>query len=103
PSVPDNVNRWQVFSDDHQFLAFLEQRDNFNNLFFKGSKNQHRESTLEEEKVEVEEVDSVGVLVLKGNNIPKGLVSLKELFDRHDRYVKDKAKEPPKSIVDFKK
>ncbi|KAH9322009.1 hypothetical protein KI387_016648, partial [Taxus chinensis] len=36
PSVPDNVNHWQVFNDDNQILAFLEQRDNFNNLFFEG-------------------------------------------------------------------
>ncbi|KAH9307138.1 hypothetical protein KI387_043810, partial [Taxus chinensis] len=36
PSVPDNANHWEVFNDDNQILTFLEQRDNFNNLFFKG-------------------------------------------------------------------
>ncbi|KAH9328129.1 hypothetical protein KI387_000237, partial [Taxus chinensis] len=48
-SVPDNANHWQVFNDDNQILSFLEQRDNFNNLFFEGSVNPHRESISEEE------------------------------------------------------
>ncbi|KAH9302874.1 hypothetical protein KI387_014457, partial [Taxus chinensis] len=31
-----------------------------------------------------EETDQDGCINLKGNKIPKGLVSLEELFDKHD-------------------
>ncbi|KAH9314580.1 hypothetical protein KI387_023207, partial [Taxus chinensis] len=31
-----------------------------------------------------EETDQDGCIKLKGNKIPKGLVSLEELFDKHD-------------------
>ncbi|KAH9327884.1 hypothetical protein KI387_044376, partial [Taxus chinensis] len=30
---------------------------------------------------------------LKGNKIPKGLVSLERLFDRHDHFVKKKRRD----------
>ncbi|KAH9303794.1 hypothetical protein KI387_008198, partial [Taxus chinensis] len=82
--VPDNANHWQVFNDDNQILEFLEQRDNFNNLFFEGSENPHRESVPKEEKEGIEGIDEEGVIKLKGNKIPKGLVSLEDLFDKHD-------------------
>lgn len=36
-----------------------------------------------------------GMLQLKGNKIPKGLVSLEHLFDRKDGYVKQRDKEAP--------
>ncbi|KAH9304239.1 hypothetical protein KI387_008643, partial [Taxus chinensis] len=61
------------------------------------------ESPPKESKGEAKEVDSNGVLKLKGNKIPKGLVSLKELFDRHDRFVKDRDKEYPRNTADFEK
>ncbi|KAH9304902.1 hypothetical protein KI387_009306, partial [Taxus chinensis] len=44
---------------------------------------------------ESEEKD--GICQLKGNKIPKGLVSLERLFDRHDRFVKKKKRDDPDS------
>ncbi|KAH9312360.1 hypothetical protein KI387_027395, partial [Taxus chinensis] len=92
PSVPDNADHWQVFNDDNKILAFLEQRDNFNNLFFEGSVNPHREVVAEDASDEIERVDDEGMIRLKGNKIPKGLVSLEDLFDKHDRFIHEKEK-----------
>ncbi|KAH9306474.1 hypothetical protein KI387_010878, partial [Taxus chinensis] len=38
-----------------------------------------------------------GICQLKGNKIPKGLVSLERLFDRHDHFVKKKRLGDPDS------
>ncbi|KAH9323743.1 hypothetical protein KI387_018382, partial [Taxus chinensis] len=65
PSVPDNVDHWQIFNGDNQLLAFLEQRDNFNNLLFKGSVNPHREAVDEDASDEIERVDDEGMIRLK--------------------------------------
>ncbi|KAH9308929.1 hypothetical protein KI387_036840, partial [Taxus chinensis] len=40
---------------------------------------------------------SDGICQLKENKIPKGLVSLERLFDRHDRFVKNKRRDDPGS------
>ncbi|KAH9315939.1 hypothetical protein KI387_024566, partial [Taxus chinensis] len=59
--------------------------DNFEQLYFEGSDNFPRESVpFNKEDVKEEEMDQDGCIKLKGNKIPKGLVSLEELFDKHD-------------------
>ncbi|KAH9316080.1 hypothetical protein KI387_024707, partial [Taxus chinensis] len=65
PSVPHNTYHWQVFNDENQILAFSEQRDNFNNLFFEGSVNPHREAMAEDALDEIERVDDEGMIRLK--------------------------------------
>ncbi|KAH9289620.1 hypothetical protein KI387_033737, partial [Taxus chinensis] len=59
-SVPDNANHWEVFNDDNQILAFLEQRDHFNNLFFERGEIPHREVVPKEEKEGIEGIDDEG-------------------------------------------
>ncbi|KAH9316245.1 hypothetical protein KI387_024872, partial [Taxus chinensis] len=50
-----------------------------------GSDNLPRESVPFDKAVtQREETDQDGCINLKGNKIPKGLVSLEELFDKHD-------------------
>ncbi|KAH9331481.1 hypothetical protein KI387_003589, partial [Taxus chinensis] len=50
-----------------------------------GSDNLPRESVSFDQAItQGEETDQDGCINLKGNNIPKGLVSLEELFDKHD-------------------
>ncbi|KAH9296326.1 hypothetical protein KI387_039914, partial [Taxus chinensis] len=50
-----------------------------------GSDNLPRESVPFDQTVaHAEETDQDGCIKLKGNKIPKGLVSLEELFDKHD-------------------
>ncbi|KAH9290853.1 hypothetical protein KI387_034970, partial [Taxus chinensis] len=43
-----------------------------------------------------------GICQLKGNKIPKGLVSLERLFNRHDRFVKKKKRDDPNSSPETK-
>lgn len=56
--------------------------DNYQELFFEGSASPSKESIAEDF-----EVKESGIIQLRGNNIPKGLVSLEDIFDRHDRRV----------------
>ncbi|KAH9331977.1 hypothetical protein KI387_004085, partial [Taxus chinensis] len=38
-----------------------------------------------------------GICQLKGNKIPKGLVSLEHFFNRHDHFFKEKKRDDPNS------
>ncbi|KAH9292382.1 hypothetical protein KI387_042434, partial [Taxus chinensis] len=42
-----------------------------------------------------------GIIQLKGNKIPKGLVSLEEIFDKHDRFIKEKEQAGPANSSDY--
>ncbi|XP_059078205.1 uncharacterized protein LOC131043644 [Cryptomeria japonica] len=76
-----------VFNDDQHVINFLQTADNFDDLYFDGSQYPSRDAI---ESVDVETGEKF--LQLKGNKIPKGLVSLEKLFDKHDRYVKKQQK-----------
>lgn len=69
PSVPDNVEHWQVFADDAQIIRFI------NNLqeFVKNEIDWREEGTNYQEQ-------------LTDNKILVGLVPLERMFDRHDMY-----------------
>ncbi|KAH9296368.1 hypothetical protein KI387_039956, partial [Taxus chinensis] len=66
------------------------------------SENPHREVVAKEEKEGIEGIDE-GVIKLKGNKIPKGLVSLEDLFDKHDRFIQEKSKQSSQCLADFDK
>lgn len=83
PSVPDNSESWQVFENDKQIQNFLQCADIFTSLFYEES-----EVNCKEFSPDTQEEVHDGMLQLKGNKIPKGLVSLERLFDRKDGYVK---------------
>ncbi|KAH9290276.1 hypothetical protein KI387_034393, partial [Taxus chinensis] len=77
---------------------------NFEQLYFEGSDNLPRERVSSEQAVtQGEETDQDGCINLKGNKIPKGLVSLEELFDKHDRYVKSRASTGPQQSAEYDK
>ncbi|KAH9310508.1 hypothetical protein KI387_025543, partial [Taxus chinensis] len=65
------------------------------------SENPHHESVPKEEKEGIEGIDEDGVIKLKGNKIPKGLVSLEDLFDKHDRFIQEKEKQSSRCPSDF--
>ncbi|XP_059075436.1 uncharacterized protein LOC131875353 [Cryptomeria japonica] len=85
PSVPDNNQNWQVFDDDKHIISFLEGREKFSNLSFDGNSPSTSQKTTKEEEKEPE------ILQVKGNTIPKGLLSLKSLFNKHDQFMKKKS------------
>lgn len=59
-------------------------------IYFKGLDAECKEFSPDRAK---ELID--GVMQLKGNKIPKGIVSLECLFDRHDAYKKNKGDKSP--------
>jgi ribonuclease HI len=77
PSIPDNLEHWQVFEDDDQILRFMEN---------------NREFTDSQVNFLVDSMD-LDVVNLQNNTFPKGCVPLEHLFDRHDVY---KGKNPKK-------
>lgn len=89
PKVPDNVEHWQVFQDDKQIDKFLQLAEVFSTTFFEGS------SSTCDEFSPVNAMDE-GVFQLKGNHIPKGLVSLKIQYDRYDAL---KSPAPPQGDI----
>lgn len=77
------LKNWQVFNDDQHVINFLQTVENFDDRYFEGSQFPSRDVVEE-----VHPQTSEKLLYLKGNKIPKGLVSLEKLFEKHDRYVK---------------
>lgn len=69
PSVPDNITNFQVFEDDKHILDFLTNTDVF------------LAQIIDEEEAEGAELDAEGILNLKTNTIPKGMVELERIFD----------------------
>lgn len=69
PAVPDNIKNFQVFDDDKQILDFLTSSGVF------------EAQIIDEEETEEAEFDTKGILNLKTNVIPKGMVELERLFD----------------------
>lgn len=96
PVVPDNCKNWQVFSNDDHIEEFLCIADDYEVLFFEGSASPFKESIIEDFKA----IES-SIIQLKGNHIPKGLVSLEDIFDRHDRHVQDQRNLTNKTSVDY--
>ncbi|KAH9293654.1 hypothetical protein KI387_041146, partial [Taxus chinensis] len=62
-----------------------------------------KKQVAKEEKEGIEGVDEEGVIKLKGNKIPKGLVSLEDLFDKHDRFIQEKERQYSQCPTDFEK
>jgi hypothetical protein len=75
PSVPDNVDHWQVFRDDKQILRFIHNVQEFSDF---------KVSYKEEGKDYPEEDDSIR------NPAPRGITALEKIFDRHDMHKKKK-------------
>jgi ribonuclease HI len=68
PSIPDNLEHWQVFEDDDQIIRFME-----NNKEFTDSQINFLADSM-----------NLEVINLQNNTLPKGCIPLENLFDRHD-------------------
>ena len=79
PSIPDNLEHWQVFEDDDQIIRFME-----NSKEFTDSQINFLADSMD-----------LDVVNLQNNTLPKGCVPLENLFDRHDVF---KRKKPNKQI-----
>jgi ribonuclease HI len=75
PSVPDNIDHWQVFKDDEQILRFIHNVKEFSGF---------NVSYKEEGKEYVDEDNLIK------NPVPRGIIALEFFFGKHDMYKKKK-------------
>jgi ribonuclease HI len=103
PSIPDNVQHWQVFEDDEQLRKFLESVDEFLETY-NDQENQHDPFWImqegEEKKEFHDKIDDHRMLVLKNNQIPKGLIPLERLFNKDDIPSKTTLQPQPEEVED---
>ena len=103
PSIPDNIQHWQVFEDDEQIKKFLEAVGEFSETHA-DQENQNDPIWIMQEgeypKAFQEKIADHRMLVLKNNHIPKGLIPLERLFDQNDVPVKSTSQPQPEEVED---
>jgi ribonuclease HI len=91
PSIHDNVKHWQVFEDDQQIKNFLEMIDEFSATHIdqeNENENKHLNKIYDYDLKFQNMISNHKMMVLRNNQIPKGLVPLEKLFDKDDIVVK---------------
>ena len=83
PSVPGNLEHWQVFRDDKQIIRFLNNLQEFSD-FSVSYKEEGKNYVAIDEPIR--------------NTVPRDLVALEQIFDRHDM---SKTKEESIKLGDF--
>ena len=75
PSIPDNLDHWQVFNDDSHIIKFINNMQEFSDcqINYQDEKSIH---------VETENQPM--------NRVPKNVVEWENTFDRKDMYKKKK-------------
>jgi hypothetical protein len=83
PYVPNNIQHWKVFEDDEQIRKFLEAVGEFSETHI-DQENQNDHMWIMQEGEDPQEfrenISNHRMLVLKNNQIPKGLICLERLF-----------------------
>jgi ribonuclease HI len=85
PSVPDNLEHWQVFKDDDQIIRFME-----NNKEFTDSQVAFLADSMDLE-----------VINLQSNTLPKGCIPLENLFDKHDVFKGKRTNKQVEEALEF--
>ena len=87
PSIPNNIQHWQVFEDDEQLRKFLESIDEFVEMHT-DQENQNDPIWIMQEGEDPQEfhdkITNHRMLILKNNQILKGLIPLERLFNQDD-------------------
>ena len=103
PSIPNNIQHWQVFEDDEQLRKFLESLDEFTETHT-DQENQNDPIWIMQEGEDSKEFhDKIAnhrMLVLKNNQIPKGLIPLERLFNKDDIPSKTTLQPQPEEVED---
>jgi ribonuclease HI len=87
PSIPDNVQHWQVFEDDQQIKQFLEMEEEFSEIHIDQENQNDAIWTQQENQTDGELKNKIvdhKMLLLKNNQIPKGLIPLEIFFYQND-------------------
>ena len=78
PSIPDNIQHWQLFEDDKDIVNFLLNEDKYH--------GQELDCNDLVETIDGKEtIFGQEVIQLKTNKVPKRLVILENMFDNQDR------------------
>ena len=91
PSILDNITNFQVFQDDQHILKFIMCSGHF--------RGQEIDDTLDDKPKNDELEDEDGILNLKTNTIPKGMVELEYIFN-HDESTVNRRMAQEKGIVE---
>jgi hypothetical protein len=92
-----------VFEDDEQIRKFLEMVDDFAETYIdQENRNDHTWITQEGEDPQEfqENITNHRMLVLKNNQIPKGLIHLERIFDQNDMPLKSTLQPQPEEVED---
>jgi ribonuclease HI len=103
PSIPNNVHYWKIFEDDEQIKQFLEMIDEFSETHI-DQENQNDPVWIMQEGENPEKfkdrIANHKMLLLKNNQIPKGLIPLERLFDQNDIPLKSTLQPQPEEVED---
>jgi hypothetical protein len=101
PSIPNNVQHWQVFEDDEQIKQFLEMVDEFFETHIDQENQNYPNWIMHKDEDPHKFQDKIAnhrMLVLKNNQIPKGLIPLEILFDQDNIPLKSTLQPQPKEV-----
>ena len=75
-TIPNNINHWQVFSDDLELQRFLHTIDEFSNISIDQESQEGENNELENQKTShlLKTVVGHDIVELKTNHIPRGLM-----------------------------
>jgi hypothetical protein len=85
PSIPDNLEHWQVFEDDDQIIRFMENSKEFTDT----------QINFLADSMDLE------IINLQNNTLPKGCVPLENLFDRHDVFKGKRTNKQAEEALEF--
>ena len=91
PSIPDNVENWQVFEDDKDILQFMLSEENY---FSQELDCSAFTEIIDGKKI----VLGQEILQLKTNKLSKRLVMLENAFDNQDRFISEVKDEKPEEL-----
>jgi hypothetical protein len=103
PSIPDNIRHWKIFEDDEQIKKFLAAVGEFSETHAdQENKNDPIWIMQEGEDLEAfrEKIADHRMLVLKNNQILKGLNPLERLFDQNDVPINTTLQPQPEEVED---
>jgi ribonuclease HI len=103
PSIPNNVHYWKIFEDDEQIKKFLEMVDEFSETHIDQENQNDPVWIMQEGENQEKFKDKIAnhkMLLLKNNQIPKGLIPLERLFDQNDIPLKSTLQPQPKEVED---
>jgi len=84
PSIPNNVEHWQVFEDDEWINRFLQRSGEFENVKIDQENMYNKGESAKPKPAYLTQLAGKDIIQLKSNSFPRGLVPLEDIFDSND-------------------